>query len=56
MGSSSSIVGMFMAQTLGMMIAQELVKNEMEVPVFVSANVDEGDAWNDSIMKKYYGI
>ena len=56
MGSSSSIVGMFMAQTLGMMIAQELVRNDMEVPVFVSANVDEGDAWNDSIMKKYYGI
>jgi len=27
-----------------------------EVLVFLSANVDEGDAWNDVIMKKYYNI
>lgn len=56
MGSSSTIVGTYIAQTLGMLIAQEMVKQGMEVPVFLSSNVDAGDQWNDSIMKKYYGV
>lgn len=56
MGSSSSIVGMYMAQTLSMLIAEEMYRRGMEVPVFLSANVDEGDQWNASLMKKYYGI
>lgn len=56
MGSSSSIIGMYMAQTLSMMIAQEMHKRNMTVPVFLSANVDAGDQWNENIMKKYYNI
>lgn len=56
MGASSSIIGMYMAQTLSMLIAKEMAERNMSVPVFLSANVDEGDNWNDSIMKKYYGI
>lgn len=56
MGSSSSIMGMFMAQTLSMMLAKELANLGVEPPVFVSANVDEGDQWNAKIMKKYYNI
>lgn len=56
MGATSSIVGMFMAQTLGLLLARELQSRNMEVPVFLSANVDAGDAWNEAIMKKYYGI
>ena len=56
MGSSSSIIGMYMSQTLGMMIATEMHKRNLEVPVFLSANVDAGDEWNDKIMKKYYHI
>lgn len=56
MGASSSIIGMYMAQTLSMMIAREMVKRGMSVPVFLSANVDAGDEWNDSIMKAYYHI
>ena len=56
MGSTSSIVGTYIAQTLGMMIAEEMAKRGMEVPVFLSSNVDAGDEWNDSIMKKYYGV
>ena len=56
MGSSSSIVGMFMAQLLSMLLAQNLAKAGIEPPVFLSANVDDGDAWNQEIMKKYYNI
>lgn len=56
MGSTSSIVGTYIAQTLNLLIAKELAKRGMEVPVFLSSNVDAGDEWNDSIMKKYYGI
>lgn len=56
MGSSSSIVGMFMAQSLSMLIARELADRGMEVPVFLSSNLDAGDNWNQSIMEKYYGI
>lgn len=56
MGATSSIVGMFMAQSLSLLLAQELQRRNMEVPVFLSANVDAGDAWNEKIMKQYYGI
>lgn len=56
MGSTSSIVGMYMAQSLSMMIAQEMAERNLEVPVFLSSNVDAGDAWNEEIMKKYYGV
>lgn len=56
MGSTSTIVGTYIAQTLGMYIAEELNEQGLEVPVFLSSNLDGGDEWNDSIMKKYYGI
>lgn len=56
MGSTSSIVGMFMAQSLSMLLARELAERNMEVPVFLSSNLDEGDRWNQHIMEKYYGI
>lgn len=56
MGASSSIVGMFMAQSLSMEIAGELARRNLEVPVFLSSNLDDGDAWNRQIMEKYYGV
>lgn len=56
MGSTSTIIGTYIAQTLGMYIAEELHNQDMEVPVFLSSNLDGGDEWNDSIMKKYYGV
>ena len=56
MGASSSLIGMFMAQTLSMLIAQKLAEVGIEPPVFLSANVDEGDAWNQKIMSEYYHI
>lgn len=56
MGSSSSIVGMYMAQLLSMLLAQNLAIAVIEPPVFLSANVDDGDTWNQEIMKKYYNL
>lgn len=56
MGATSSIVGMFMAQSLSLLLAQELESRKLEVPVFLSSNLDEGDRWNRHIMETYYGI
>lgn len=56
MGSSSSLIGMFMAQSLSMLIAEALDRIGVEVPVLISANLDEGDEWNQKIMKDYYHI
>lgn len=56
MGSTSSIIGMYMAQLLSMLVAEEMANRKIEVPVFLSANIDEGDAWNDALMKRYYDI
>lgn len=56
MGATSSIIGMYMAQLLSMMIAKEMLRRGLEIPVFLSSNVDEGDAWNKGIMKKYYDV
>lgn len=56
MGASSSIIGMYMAQVLSTLLAKQLVKEKIEPPVFLSANVDDGDAWNQQIMEKYYHI
>lgn len=36
MGSNSSIVGMYMAQLLSMLLAQNLAKADIELPVFLS--------------------
>lgn len=56
MGSTSSLIGMFMAQCLSMLLARELANLGIEPPVFLSANIDDGDAWNKEIMEKYYHI
>lgn len=56
MGATSGIIGMYMAQTLSLYIALEMEKRNMEVPVFLSANIDDGDDWNHALMKKYYDI
>lgn len=56
MGASSSIIGMYMAQTLSMYIAQALVELGAEAPVFLSSNLDAGDAWNEGLMKQYYNL
>lgn len=56
MGASSSIVGMFMAQSLSMQIAEEMAQRNMVVPVFLSSNLDDGDQWNRKIMEEYYDV
>jgi uncharacterized phosphosugar-binding protein len=56
MGATSSIAGVYIAQLMNLYIAEEMVKQDMEVPVFISSNLNEGDAWNQKLMQDYYHI
>ncbi len=54
MGSTSTIIGAFMAQSLSILIAQSLRAKGMEVPVLRSGNLDGSDAINKVIKAKYF--
>lgn len=54
MGSTSTIIGAFMAQSLSILIAQELQSRGMDVPVLRSGNLDGSDAINKVIKAKYF--
>ncbi|MFV0395428.1 MAG: SIS domain-containing protein [Coprobacillaceae bacterium] len=56
MGATSSITGVYIAQIMNQYIAEKMVAEEMEVPVFVSSNLNEGDKWNQKLMEKYYHV
>ncbi len=56
MGSTSTIIGCYIVQTLNMLIALEMQSRHLEVPVFISSNLDGGDEWNQSLMEKYYSV
>jgi uncharacterized phosphosugar-binding protein len=54
MGSTSTIIGAFMAQSLGILIAKELQSRGMDVPVLRSGNLDGSDKTNQAIKAKYF--
>ena len=54
-GPTSSITGITIAQALVCQVVDNLVKAGIEPPVFVSSNVDGGDAHNNRMFEKYYG-
>lgn len=54
MGSTSTIIGAFMAQSLSILIAQLLKERGMEIPVLRSGNLDGSDATNKAIKAKYF--
>lgn len=56
MGATSSIIGTYIAQLMNLYIAEAMVKEDMEVPVFVSSNLNEGDVWNQKLMEDYYHV
>ena len=55
MGPVSSVTGIVIAEALACQVAENLAKAGMEPPVFVSSNVDGGDAYNDKLFETYYG-
>lgn len=56
MGSTSTIIGAFMAQSLSILTAQELQSREMDVPVLRSGNLDGSDVINRAIKAKYFRL
>lgn len=55
MGPVSSVTGIVIAEALACQVAENLAKMGMEPPVFVSSNVDGGDARNEHLYETYYG-
>ncbi len=54
MGSTSTIIGALMAQSLSIQIAYEFKARGMEVPVLRSGNLDGSDVINRAIKAKYF--
>ena len=55
MGPVSSVTGIVIAEALACQVAENLAKAGVTPPVFVSSNVDGGDARNDQLFETYYG-
>lgn len=53
MGSSSTIIGAFMAESLSILVATKIGALGLEIPVFKSSNLDGADDHNKQLMKKY---
>lgn len=54
-GPTSTIVGVTIAEALVCQVAENLVKEGIEPPVFCSSNVDGGDERNQWLYDTYYG-
>jgi uncharacterized phosphosugar-binding protein len=53
MGSSSTIIGAFMAQSLSILVASKIKALGLEVPVFRSSNLDGADQHNKELMDRF---
>lgn len=55
MGPVSSVTGIVIAEALACQVAANLAAAGVEPPVFISSNMDGGDAYNDNLFETYYG-
>ncbi len=53
MGSSSTIIGAFMAQSLSILVATKIKALGLEIPVFRSSNIDGADDYNKQLMARF---
>lgn len=53
MGPISTITGCFLAQSLVGSFVELLKQNNIDAPVFVSSNIDKGDAYNKDLFENY---
>ncbi len=53
MGSSSTITGAFMAQSISILVASKIKALGLELPVFRSSNLDGADDHNKQLMERY---
>ena len=54
-GSSSSITGIAIIQTVITSAIEKMIQKNYQPPVFQSSNVDGGDVHNNELFDKYYG-
>lgn len=52
-GSTSSIIGFTILQSIIVQVIENLVKDGVEPPIYVSSNLDKGDQINQRFIKKY---
>lgn len=53
MGSTSTIIGALMAQSLSILVAAKIKALHLEVPVFRSSNLDGADDYNKKLIEHY---
>lgn len=53
MGPTSTIIGAYIVNSLAMMCAEELILRGIEVPIYHSANMEGGDVFNETLMRRY---
>lgn len=53
MGSSSTIIGAFMAQSLSILVAKKIKDLGLEIPVFKSSNLDNADDTNKALFERF---
>lgn len=52
-GPTSTVLGSFMIQLVVTAFVEKELATDPNVPVFISSNVDEGDAWNEALFEAY---
>ncbi|MDO6657798.1 SIS domain-containing protein [Anaerobacillus sp. 1_MG-2023] len=52
-GSTSSIIGFTILQSIIVQVIEDLVKDGVEPPIYVSSNLDKGDQINKEFIQKY---
>ena len=56
MGATSTITGAYIVQQLSIAVAAAFMADGVKPPVFLSSNVDAGDAWNRDLFRNYYHV
>lgn len=53
MGPTSTVIGAYIVNSLAMLCAEELIRKGIEVPIYHSANMEGGDVFNETLMRRY---
>lgn len=56
MGALSTITGAYLVQQLGMAVAAAFLADGEQPPVFLSSNIDGGDAVNRELFRRFYHV
>lgn len=56
MGALSTITGAYLVQQLGMAVAAAFLADGQQPPVFLSSNIDGGDAVNRELFRRFYHV